>query len=74
MSDFKDVNGETLPSSLVKYTRIPRQMSSKEEAEKVEDQGSTASGSAQNAVVSNVIVNVLMAGSLTLVWGLIEGL
>ena len=74
MSQYKDSTGKSLPNSLVKYTRIPRQMSSKEEAARVEKQGTQASSSAETSIITNLFVNVLLAGSLNLIWGLIEGL
>ena len=74
MSEYKDSSGKSLPSSLVKYTRIPRQMSSEEEAKRVEAQGETASDTTKNTVITNIIINVLLAGSFTLVWDMIEGL
>ena len=49
-------------------------MSSLEEAQKVTDLGSTASSGSKSALGSNFVVNILMAGSLTQVWAMIEGL
>lgn len=74
LSDFEDENGQKFPSSLVKYSQIPTQIPSLEEAKQVEEQGSTASSSSKSAVGSNFIVNILMAGSLSQVWGMINGL
>ena len=74
LSDFEDENGQKFPSSLVKYSQIPTQIPSLEEAKQVEEQGSTASSSSKSAVGSNFIVNIMMAGSLSQVWGMINGL
>jgi len=49
-------------------------MRSKEEAEKVAEQGATANDSTKSSIVSNVAVNVLLAGSMNKIWDLVEGL
>ena len=53
---------------------VVTQMGSKEEAEKVAEQGSTANESTKTSLITNVIINVSLAGSLNKVWDMIEGL
>ena len=74
MSDFKDENGQQLPASVVKYSPIPTQIASLEQAEKINDSGSAAGSSSKASVGSNVVVNILLSGSLNQVWAMIEGL
>ena len=49
-------------------------MSSKEEAARVDEQGTQASSSAETSIMTNLFINVALAGSLNLIWELIEGL
>ncbi len=74
LSDYKDADGQSLPESLVKYIPIVNQMKSKEQAEQVKEQGTTANESAKNSIISNVLINVMLSGSLNKVWDMIEGL
>ena len=74
LSDYKDENGESLPASIVKYYPIPTQMRSQEEAEQVKSQGTTASESSKGSIISNFVVNILLAGSMNKIWDMIEGL
>ena len=74
MSDFEDENGQKLPASVVKYSPIPTQIASLEQAAKINDSGSAAGSSSKASVGSNVVVNVLLSGSLSQVWAMIEGL
>jgi len=74
LSDYKDVNGQSLPDSVVKYMPIPSQMSSQEEAEAVTEQGSTTSEATKTSVLSNVAVNILLGSSMNKIWDMIEGL
>ena len=63
-----------MPASVVKYYPIPTQMRSQEEAEQVKSQGTTASESSIGSIISNFIVNTLLAGSMNKIWDMIEGL
>ena len=74
LSNYKDENGESLPASIVKYYPIPTQMRSQEEAEQVKSQGTTASESSKGSIISNFVVNILLAGSMNKIWDMIEGL
>ena len=74
MSDFEDENGQKLPASVVKYSPIPTQIASLEQAAKINDSGSAAGSSSKASVGSNVVINVLLSGSLSQVWAMIEGL
>jgi len=74
LSDYKDENGELMPASILKYYSIPRQMGSKEEAERVGSQGTAASESSKYSVVVNFVVNILLGESMTKIWDMIEGL
>lgn len=49
-------------------------MGSATEAEQVEETGETANTSTKVSVVTNVVINVVLAGSLNKVWDMIEGL
>ena len=49
-------------------------MASLDEAEKVQSQGESADNVIKSSVGSNALVNVLLAGSLSKLWTLIEGL
>ena len=44
------------------------------EAKKVADQGATAGSSSKGAVGSNLVVNILMQGSMSKLWQMINGL
>ena len=74
MSDFEDENGQKLPASVVKYSPITTQIASLEQAEKINESGSAAGSGSKASVGSNVVVNVLLSGSLSQVWAMIEGL
>ena len=74
LSGFLDENEQKFPDSVVKYSPIPTQIASLEQAEKINDSGSAASSSSKASISSNFIVNILMAGSLNQVWAVIEGL
>ena len=74
LSGFEDENGLKLPDSVVKYSQIPTQIASLEQAEKINDSGSAAGSSSKASVGSNVVVNILLSGSLSQVWSMIEGL
>ena len=64
---------ENLPSCIVKYVEIPPQVE-KGKLEEVREQGSSVSGTIVAATVTNLIVSVLLAGPLTQLWAMIEGL
>ena len=49
-------------------------MASKEEAERVELQGTTASESSKTVMITNLVVNILLGESMTKVWDMLEGL
>ena len=49
-------------------------MGSLEEAERVEEQGSSANESSKTTILANAVVNLLMGKSLSKVWRMIEGL
>jgi hypothetical protein len=49
-------------------------MGSKEEAERVEEQGKTANSSTKSTIIGNILVSVVLGGSLNAVWDMIEGL
>ena len=74
LSDFEDAQGNKLPESIVKYVLIPTQMSSAAEAKQVQDQGDSAGSSSKASVASNLVVNILMSGSMSQVWQMINGL
>ena len=74
LSDFLDENGNPMPESVVKYSPIPTQIGSAAEAQQVADQGGAAGSSSKASVGSNLAVNLVMAGSLSKVWQMIEGL
>jgi len=74
LSDYEDENGQKLPESIIKYSQIPAQISSQEEAEKVNDSGAAAGDGSKAATGGNFVVNQLMASSLKKVWAMIEGL
>lgn len=74
LSNYKSADGQSLPDSLVKYVPIVTQMGSKEEAERVEEQGKTANSSTKSTIIGNILVSVVLGGSLNAVWDMIEGL
>ena len=49
-------------------------MASKEEAEQVELQGTTASESSKTVMITNFVVNILLGESMHKVWDMLEGL
>ena len=49
-------------------------MGSLEEAERVEEQGSSANEGSKTTILANAGVNLLMGKSLSKVWKMIEGL
>ena len=49
-------------------------MATKEEAERVESQGTAASESSKTAMIINFAVNILLGESMTKIWDMIEGL
>ena len=73
-SEYKSSNGQSLPESLVKWRKILRQMRSEKEADIATKQGKIVVKSTQAATGFGFVINVLLAGSLKLVWGLIETL
>ena len=74
LSDFEDADGNKLSESVVKYLQIPTQMGSAAEAKQVQDQGDTAGSSSKASIGSNLVVNILMSGSMSQVWQMINGL
>lgn len=74
MSEFKDVNGNSLPTSVIKYFEIPRQIATELEAQRVDITKDSVGNSSNALVGSNFIVNLLLSGSMNLVWNVINGL
>ena len=72
MSEYKSENGQGLPESVVKWRDIPCQMASQAQADTVAAQGETGVRSAQTATSLNFIISLLLAGSMTLIWSMIE--
>ena len=74
MNEFTDENGKSLPSGLVKYIQMPRQIASQGEAEQVEQNANVASSASTSAAGFNLFVQILLAGSLHNLWEMINGL
>ena len=53
---------------------MPRQHANKSDADKVENTADSTKGAALFSTIGFVISQILLAGSLHLVWGLVEGL
>ena len=71
---FQDENGRKLPSRLVKKYEIPAQFKDSQEAAVYEDSSTTAGTTSKVAMGFNCILNTLLAGSLSQLWGTINGL
>ena len=71
---FQDENGRKLPSHLVKKYKIPAQFKDSQEAEAYEETSTATGTSTKVAMGSNVLLNTLLAGSLSQIWGAINGL
>ena len=74
LSEYKDASGQTLPESLVKYVPIPTQVASVAEAEKIQSQGESADSAIKSSASGNIAINLMLSGSLNMVWSMIEGL
>ena len=74
LSEFKDDNNNQLPDSLIKYAEIPRQMATELEVERVATLKESVGNASKASIVSNFLIGLVLAGSLSLVWGVINGL
>ena len=63
-----------MQESILKYYPIPTQIATEDEAEKVQTTGKSVGSSSKVSVGSNFVVNIAMAGSLSQLWGMINGL
>ena len=73
LSQYEGVNGLS-PLPIVKVVQIPRQSASEKQAEFVSEAGSQAQEVSSYAIGSNLVVDLLMAGSMSQIWGMIEGI
>ena len=74
LSEYESKDGRSLPESVVKLRKAPRQVASDKEAEALALAGETGATTMQSAAALNFMTNVCQGGSLHLVWGLIEQL
>lgn len=73
-SEFEDKQGNKLPGSIIKFVEIPSQMKSEKEVQQVDSAQGAAGGSSKTSIVTNFIVNLLLSGSMSQLWGMINGL
>ena len=71
---FEDENGISLPKSLVKKILLPAQYASYEEGVSVDNISTGAKTMNSSILGSNFVVNLLLVGSMSQVWGAINGL
>ena len=74
LDQFKNENGKGLQESLVKYFQIPPQIATQAEADAVDVTCDATQASSQSLLGVNFLANLLLAGSLSQVWSMINGL
>ena len=74
MDEYKDFNGRTLPPSIIKYSQIPRQIPSEEEADEIDNTGVAAANSFKASFMSNFVLSMAITGSLSTLWNLINSI
>ena len=72
LSRYSDTEGQHLPDSLLKIVKIPPQIGSVSEAEAIELMKSITSKSTTFMMSSNFVVNLLLSGSLSQLWSMLN--
>ena len=74
LGDYFDDNGNSLEKSIVKKFEIPTQFASEAEANTVNNIGTSFEATSYSAMILNFVINIIVSGSLSPVWSLVNSL